>query len=83
MSIAMFFFQKQLVDYFMKLVNPEFDQFYRNIPLAKYLLWMQIRYILIVIKPSRDRVIQNSRSIEIILEVVFCLQITCEVHSVL
>ena len=36
----MFFFQKQLVDYFMKLVNKGFDQFYRNIPLLNYLLWM-------------------------------------------
>ena len=36
-----------------------------------------------VVKPARDRVIHSLRSIEIILEVVFSLQITCEVHSVL
>ena len=36
-----------------------------------------------VVKPARDRVMHNLRSIEIILEVAFSLQITCEVHSVL
>ena len=65
------------------LVIMEFDQFSRNISLVKYLKWMHICYISVVIKPARNRVIQNSRSIEIILEVVYCLQIVCEVHSVL
>ena len=49
MRIVMFFFLKKLVDYFMTLVIMEFDQFQRNISLVKYLIWMQICYISVVI----------------------------------